>query len=116
MHLSSLDKKMLQVQSRHEVTHLREVEVKHKLSEEQVENEIQRDLYQKLLPELSKIMPVSRYENLGEFTYGIRGYVLSDKDMYSVIKECLEMDERGKQLFLEQICAARENLGDYING
>ena len=107
MHIISLDKKLWTVQSRHDVTHLDNIGVKHNLSKEQVQGEIQKDLYQKMMVELQKAFQVMMTVlPSGEEQYEVSGYCLTKLNMFELIQELLEMDEVGKQKLLEDVTKA----------
>ena len=102
--ITTLDKKLWTVQSRHDVKHLEEIGIKHNLNKEQVEHEIQRDLYNKMLVELQKSFRVSAtHLESGELQYQVSGYCLTQRQMLETVKECLNMDTQGKEILLEEI-------------
>ena len=102
--LTTLDKKLWTVESRHDLQHLEDIQIKHNITKEQVQQEIAKDLYGKMLNELRKSFRVG-VDTLpnGEEQYHIQGYCLTRREMFETIKECLDMDDKGKQMLLEKI-------------
>lgn len=107
MNLFSLDKKRITVQSRHESTHLEEVMKKHTITKDDLQQEIQKDLYQKMLPHLAKELK-TKFTPLpnGQEQYEVTGYILNDVTTYNLIREILEMDKATKVKWLQIITKA----------
>ena len=104
MHLISLDKKLFTVKHRLDKSQLEIIKTRHKLTKEQIQEEIQRELYQKFMKGIYEYIPTSVTPNPeGDEIYMISGYVLSQLAMLEVIKECLEVDEESKHKFLNEI-------------
>jgi len=103
MQLFSLDKKLLRLQHRLTKQQVNEISLQHKLNAEQIEKEIRHELYSKFMAGVAKNIPTIAQTDNEYLTYTISGYVLNERDMLNVIKECLDMDDRGKEILLEQI-------------
>ena len=104
MHLFSLDKKRLVV--KHEMTadHLNDVKVKHVLTKEQIQDQIQRELYQKFMQGIYKhiAVRVTPNPNTGAELYTLEGYVLSQLGLAELMMEICDLDDIGRDQLREE--------------
>ena len=103
MKLFSLDKKLLTVQHKFTKSELFALVDKHQLTQEQLQQELQKELYQKFMLGIARNIPTIVNGDEETTTYTVRGYILNDRDMLNVLKECLEMDEKGKEMLIKDI-------------
>jgi len=102
-HLFSLDKKLMSIQHKMSLVEINKIMKEHKLSEDNLRGEIQRQLYTKFAESLGKSIPTLIETSETERTYSLRGYVLSERDMYNLIYECLDMDEVGREAMIKEV-------------
>lgn len=107
MHIISLDKKLLKVSHVLNKSELNEIKLKHGLTKEQVQEQVQRQLYQKFMEGIYRYIPTSVTPNPdGDELYEIQGYVLSHLSMWELMQELLEMDNMGKEMLLKEVSHA----------
>jgi hypothetical protein len=107
MKLLSLDKKLLTIQHRVNLSELKKLMAQHKVEAQVLENDLRRQLYQKFMEGIAKNIPTQMVSGVdGEeqvITYTISGYVLSQRDMLNVLYECLDMEDEMREKMRSQI-------------
>ena len=105
MHLISLDKKQWTVQHKLTKQQVDDVFNQHQLTKEQLQEQIQKELYQKFLEGIIKNIPI-RVDHLpadNEEVYTLEGFVLTRMNILALIQEILELDDVAKEKFLKEI-------------
>ena len=105
MHLFTLDKKRLVVQHKLDVQQLETIKTQHGLTKEQIQEQIQRELYTKFMQGIYKFIPTQVIPNpeTGEELYMIEGYVLSQLALMELMQELLDMDGESKEKLLAEV-------------
>jgi len=105
MHLFSLDKKRLIVQHKLDTRQLENIKLQHGMTKEQIQEQIQRELYQKFMQGIYKFIPTKLTPNpeTGEELYTIEGYVLSQLALMELMQELLDMDEAERKKMLDEV-------------
>jgi hypothetical protein len=103
MQLISLQKKLLKLSSVLSRTEYDNLILKHGITGDQLEQDINRQLYQKFLQGAMRNIPIRTGTQDANIIFELSGYILSEKDMLLVMKELLEADDVMKKILLKQI-------------
>jgi len=108
MKIFNLNNKLLQI--RHKITKQQFQAVKQKtgLSQEDLVNNVKADLIQQLTPAVMKAFQIEMTDDIADWSFGGRGYVLSEVDMINVLLEVAELDTIGRD---NLILSCRKWLG-----
>jgi len=112
LHLFTLDKKLWKIQHRLSGEHLKNVGLKHNLSKEELQHQIQTELYQSFSNKVAQNIKISVVVDGDEELYQMEGYVLTARQMHETILECLDMEEEQRERYIKDIKAA---LGMHTN-
>jgi Glu-tRNA(Gln) amidotransferase subunit E-like FAD-binding protein len=105
MLICSLDKKLSRVQARFTVEDMKQIMATHTLTEKTFKENIQQQLYLQFVKGLAHNIPTIVESNLSGATFTVSGYILSERQMYDLLREMCEMDEQGKQIIMSEINA-----------
>jgi len=103
MKLLSLDKKHYTIEFKLEIQRIANLLAENKITEIDLLNDVKRQLYEKFTATVAKQIKTEILKTETEVFYKIEGYVLSNVDMLNIMKECLEMDDRGREIMMAQI-------------
>ena len=107
MNLFSLDKKRLVVKHQLSRIELEVIEEQHGLTKQQVQEQIQRELYQKFMQGIYKFIPTQVIPNAdGDEIYTIEGYVISQLTLLELIQEIADMETQMRDKLLVEITKA----------
>lgn len=93
MNIFNLNNKLLKVKTKISKSDFETAMVTHKVSKEDLTNHIKADIIQQLSPTIINEFNLKSVESESEFIFQANGYVLSESNMISVIKEIAEMDD-----------------------
>ena len=104
IHLISLDKKLNTVAIRLTKEEFSGACTQHNITPEQLQQDIQRQLYGKFIEQIARTIPTKVDSNEKEQKFNVSGYVFNESEMIGLIKEILEIDdEKSKTQYLNEI-------------
>lgn len=93
MRLISLDKKLQIIQHRLTKQEMVNLAEQHKLEVSQIEEEFKKQMLIKFLPLIQKNLKMERTADDEFVTYNVRGYILSERQLYETLLEVMMLDE-----------------------
>jgi hypothetical protein len=103
MYLCTLDKKQLTISQKFTNEEFAEILVKNKITEEQLVNEVQKQIYTQLAMGCTKNIRTVVAKNDKEVIYSVSGYILSPLNIKELVQEILELSDEDKQKYLDDL-------------
>jgi hypothetical protein len=105
MYLFALDKKQMTVSQKFTHVEFADIMVKNNLTEEQLVNEIQKQLYTNLAMGCAKNIRTAVVKNDTEVQYSITGFILTPQNITELLREILDMSQEDREKFLQELTA-----------
>lgn len=112
MKLFTLDKKLITVNHRMTKQEIVNVAEAHKVDVKAIEEEVKRQIFVKFLPVIAKNFRLTALNEDDYITYSVSGYILTERQLYEVMLEVLELDDWGKEKLVSGI---KKHLGMFTN-
>lgn len=96
MILFTLDKKLQTVNHRITKQELQSISTSHSVEVPEIEKDLKRQMLIKFLPLLEKSFDVTTTEDNETKTYTVRGYILSERQLYETMLEVLDLNDDDK--------------------
>jgi hypothetical protein len=110
LYLLTLDKKFLGIKHKMNSKELQGIMTQHNVTQQQVDEDIKKRVYHAFLQSMGKRLPITVDTKEDSVDYELSGFVLSQREMMETIMECLEMDDKGREMAIETI---KKYLGIY---
>ena len=103
MYLTTLDKKLHIVNHKISKTEIAMLAEQHKLSLKEIEEEIKKQILFKFLPIIDSIFEKQSIAEEEHLTINVRGFILSERQLFEILLEVLELDDDFKYKMKQSI-------------